>query len=136
MDMKFEVLEQYEFLTETMRGAPLSWQISDIYGELNMGRRDRRKWLETRDGSNWNDMLSKVDFAKSMTAIVLIDPGVSEENKNVLNTAITAIVTLLLDPQTEDGKLERWFSLLARWFGDPRANRQGFRLKIPRKMGR
>lgn len=134
--MEFEVLEQYEFLAETMRGSPLCYQISDIYGELNMGRRYRRKWQETRDESDWNGVLSEVDFAKSMTAIVLNDPGVSPENQAALNTAVTAIVTLLLDPQTEDGELERWFSLLARWFGNPRANRPGFCLKIPWKMRR
>lgn len=132
--MEFEVLEQYNDLTETMQGAPLSYQISDIYGQLNMGRRNRRTWLETREETEWNYMLSEVDFAKSLTAMFLTDPKVSGENKAALKEAVTVIIDLLLDPQTEDAELERWFSLLGHWFADPRTNRPGFRLKIPWRM--
>ncbi len=132
--MEFEVLERYKDLAESMQGAPLSYQISDIYGELNMGRRNRKTWQETREETAWNYMLSEVDFAKSLTAIALRDQKMSAKNKNALKEAVTAIVNLLLDPQVEDGELDRWFSLLGHWFGDPHANRPGFRLKIPWRM--
>ncbi len=113
---------------------PLSFHVSDIYGELNDAKGFWRNWLNARNDTNLRYVMAKIDSAKSLTAMALNDPSVSGENKAALKEAVTVIIDLLLDPQTEDGELERWLSLLARWFGDPHINRPGFRLKIPREM--
>lgn len=133
-NVKFEILEQYKDLTELMQGAPLFYQISDIYGELGATKRLRGKWLETCDEADWNYVLSEVDFAKSLTAMSLNDPKINAKDKSVLKEAVTTIIDLLLDPHTEDAELEHWFSLLMRWYSDPRTGKLGHRLKIPHEM--
>ncbi len=113
---------------------PLSFHVSDIYGELNDAKGFRRSWLNARNDADLSYVMAKIDSAKSLTDIALNDPSVSGENKATLKEAVTTIVDLLMDPQAEDGELERWFSLLLHWFSDPRATRFGYRLKIPREM--
>ncbi len=132
--MEFEILEQYEDLTEIEQGMSLSCQISDIYERLSIARWGKKKWLETHDEADWKQMLSEVGFAKSLTAMSLSDRKVSRRDKRTLKETVTTMVELLLDPQAGAAELERWISLLMRWYNDPHTGKFGHRLKIPREM--
>lgn len=132
--MEFEILEEYKDLTEIEQGMSLLCQISDIYERLSIARWRKKEWLETHDEADWKQMLSEVGFAKSLTAMSLSDRKVSRRDKRTLKETVTTMVELLMDPQAGVAELERWISLLMRWYNDPRTGKFGHRLKVPREM--
>ncbi len=131
--MEFEILEEDQCMIKDWQSRPLPYQISDIYGFLEDVKRERKNWLETNDEPSRQWMLTYLERAKSLTAITLTDPKVSEKSKATIREAVTTIIDLLLDPDTEDKELRFYFRAMAKWFGYSQLNKPSQRLKFPHR---
>lgn len=131
--MEFNILEEHKDLVNRMQSNPLWAQVSDIYGFLEDVERVRKTWLGTNDEAARQWMLTYLERAKSLTAITLADPKVSEENKATIREAVTTIIDLLLDPDTEDKELRFTFEAMAKWFSYSQITKPRQRLKFPHR---
>ncbi len=103
--MEFKILEEHKDMVNSMQSGPLWAQVSDICGELTPAVMRRKNWLKTNNETSHQWMLTYLERAKSLTAITLTDPKVSEKNKATIREAVTTIIDLLLDPNTEDKEI-------------------------------
>ncbi len=131
--MEFKILEEDQYMINDWQSWPLSTHISDICGFLEDVKRERKSWLETNDETSHQWMLTYLERAKSLTAITLTDPKVSEKNKATIREAVTTIIDLLLDPNTEDKEICFYFRAMAKWFGYSQLNKPRQRLKFPHR---